>query len=74
MNQKFQCRGMPGQGSRSGWVEEKREQGWDRRFSEGRPVYWLVLCVNLAQAGVITEKRASVGEVICKVCGKFKVT
>jgi hypothetical protein len=26
-------------------------------------LYWLVLCVNLTQAGVITEKRASVGEV-----------
>jgi hypothetical protein len=25
--------------------------------------YWLVLCVNLTQAGVITEKGASVGEV-----------
>ena len=28
-----------------------------------RYVYWLVLCVNLTQAGVITEKGASVGEV-----------
>jgi hypothetical protein len=27
------------------------------------PVYWLVLCVNLTQAGVIPEKGASVGEV-----------
>jgi hypothetical protein len=26
-------------------------------------VYWLVLCVTLTQAGVITEKGASVGEV-----------
>jgi hypothetical protein len=25
-------------------------------------LYWLVLCVNLTQAGVITEKGASVGE------------
>jgi hypothetical protein len=25
-------------------------------------LYWLVLCINLAQAGVITEKGASVGE------------
>jgi hypothetical protein len=25
-------------------------------------MYWLVLCVNLTQAGVITEKGASVGE------------
>jgi hypothetical protein len=27
------------------------------------PVYWLVLCVNLKMAGIITEKGASVGEV-----------
>jgi hypothetical protein len=27
-------------------------------------LYWLVLCVNLTQAGVITEKGASVGEVL----------
>jgi hypothetical protein len=26
-------------------------------------LYWLVLCVNLTQAGVITEKGASIGEV-----------
>ena len=26
-------------------------------------VYWLVLCVNLTQAGVITGKGASVGKV-----------
>ena len=25
------------------------------------PLYWLALCVNLTQAGVITEKGASVG-------------
>jgi hypothetical protein len=25
----------------------------------GEPVYWLVMCVSLTQAGVITEKRAS---------------
>jgi hypothetical protein len=28
-----------------------------------RGVYWLVLCVNLIQAGVITEKGASVEEI-----------
>jgi hypothetical protein len=28
-----------------------------------RCLYWLVLCVNLTQVGVITEKGASVGEV-----------
>ena len=27
------------------------------------PLYWLVLCVNLTQAGVITEKGTSVEEV-----------
>jgi hypothetical protein len=25
-------------------------------------LYWLVLCVNLTQAGVVTEKGASAGE------------
>jgi hypothetical protein len=29
----------------------------------GYLLYWLVLCVNLTQAGVITEKGASIGEV-----------
>jgi hypothetical protein len=32
---------------------------WKRRLM----LYWLVLCANLTQAGVITEKMASVGEV-----------
>ena len=27
-----QCREMPGQESRSGWVSEQREGGWDRVF------------------------------------------
>jgi hypothetical protein len=27
---------MPGQGSRSGWVGEQGEEGWDRGFSEGK--------------------------------------
>jgi hypothetical protein len=31
-----QCRGMPGQGSRSGWVGEQWEGGWNRGFSEGK--------------------------------------
>jgi hypothetical protein len=26
------------------------------------PLYWLVLCVNLTQAGVVTEKGASLEE------------
>ena len=29
-----QCREMPGQGSRSGWVGEQGEEGWDREFLE----------------------------------------
>ena len=29
-----QCRGMPGQGSRSGWVSEQEEKGWDRGNEE----------------------------------------
>ena len=32
-----QCRGMPGQGSGSGWIGELGEEGWDRGFSEGKP-------------------------------------
>ena len=32
-----QCRGMPGTGSRSGWVGEQREEERDRGFSEGKP-------------------------------------
>ena len=31
-----QCRAMPGQGSRSGWVGEQGEGGEDRGFSEGK--------------------------------------
>ena len=29
-----QCRVMPGQGRRSGWVSESEEGVWDRVFSE----------------------------------------
>jgi hypothetical protein len=32
-----QCRGMSGQGSRSGYVSEQGEGGWNRGFSEGKP-------------------------------------
>jgi hypothetical protein len=32
-----QCRGMPGPGSRSGWVGEQGKWGEDREFSEGKP-------------------------------------
>jgi hypothetical protein len=31
-----QCRGLPGSGSRSGWVGEQGEQGWNRGFLEGK--------------------------------------
>jgi hypothetical protein len=31
-----QYRGMPGTGSRSGWVGEQGEEGRDRGFSEGK--------------------------------------
>jgi hypothetical protein len=33
-----------------------------KMISFGYMLYWLVLCVNLTQAGVITEKGASVEE------------
>ena len=32
-----QYSGMPGPGSRSGWVGEQGEGGWDRGFSERKP-------------------------------------
>ena len=34
-----QCRGIPGPGSRSGWVGEQGEgeRKWGREFSEGKP-------------------------------------
>jgi hypothetical protein len=31
------CRGMPGQGSSSGWVGKQVEGVWNRGFSEGKP-------------------------------------
>jgi hypothetical protein len=33
-----QCRGMPGQGSWSGWVGDQGGGGWDRGFSEGKGI------------------------------------
>jgi hypothetical protein len=33
----LQGREMPGQGSRSGWVGEQWEGGWERGFLEGKP-------------------------------------
>jgi hypothetical protein len=35
---------------------------WHQVEGWGCQLYWLGLCVNLIQAGVITEKGASVGE------------
>ena len=32
-----QCRGMSGQGSRSGMVGEQGEGGWNSEFLEGKP-------------------------------------
>ena len=32
-----QCRGMPGSGSRSGWVGEQGERGGDRGFWRRKP-------------------------------------
>jgi hypothetical protein len=32
-----QYRGMPGQGSRSGWIGDQGEGRWDRGFSEEKP-------------------------------------
>jgi hypothetical protein len=34
----LQCRGMPGQGSRSGWVGEQGKGGWDRGVNQERVV------------------------------------
>jgi hypothetical protein len=31
-----QCRRMPGQECRRGWVGEQAEEGWDRGFSEAK--------------------------------------
>jgi hypothetical protein len=43
--------------SRSSWPGETAS------YKGSHLLYWLVLCINLTQAGVITEKGASVGEV-----------
>jgi len=40
----------------------EREEWEEKRVARGRGLYWLVLCVNLTQAGVITEKGASLEE------------
>ena len=37
-------------------------------------LYWLVLCVNLTQAGVITEKGASVGKMPPQDPGIFSIS
>ena len=55
-------------------TEEKKEEEEEKRnritcpedsesYKGSHLLYWLVLCINLTQAGVITEKGASVGEV-----------
>jgi hypothetical protein len=31
------CRGMPGPGCWSVWVDEQGQVGWNRGFSEGKP-------------------------------------
>jgi hypothetical protein len=41
-------------GSHQEELKEAEEEGY---------LSWLILCVNLTQAGVITEKGASVGEI-----------
>ena len=44
-------------------VEKERKVGGVAYLEEVKgSLYWLVLCVNLTQAGVITEKGASVEE------------
>jgi hypothetical protein len=45
-----------------GRVNNTSSEAPGRRFSVTRWLYWLVLCVNLTQAGAITEKGASVGK------------
>jgi hypothetical protein len=32
-----QCRGIPGQGRRSGCIDKQGDREWDRGFSEGKP-------------------------------------
>jgi hypothetical protein len=41
---------------------EENEVNKDGSECRSGEVYWLVLCVNLTQAGVITEKGASIEE------------
>jgi hypothetical protein len=41
---------------------EEQDSFQKRRFLEGMCVYWLVLCVILTQAGVVTEKGSSLEE------------
>jgi hypothetical protein len=38
-----QCSRIPRQGSGNGWVGEQWEEGWDRRFSEGKPGKGIIL-------------------------------
>jgi hypothetical protein len=48
-----------GRGATQGQRYKTKER---KRKERERCVYWLVLCVNLTQAGVITEKGVSVGK------------
>jgi hypothetical protein len=46
-------------------VEDEVQGKWNKGgwvFSRGEHTAWLVLCVNLTQAGVITEKGVSAEE------------
>jgi hypothetical protein len=38
-----QCRGIPSQGSRSGWVSEHGVGGWDEWFMEGKTGKWITI-------------------------------
>jgi hypothetical protein len=37
------------------------------RATQRNPVYWLILCVNLTQAGVITEKELQLGKYLHEI-------
>jgi hypothetical protein len=50
-------------GGRDRWISEFEASLVYKVSSRTARVYWLVLCVNLTQIGVITEEGASVGEV-----------
>jgi hypothetical protein len=43
--------------------KKKNKKKQQKPVSSRSQVYWLVFCVNLTQAGIITKKGASFGEV-----------